>query len=609
MKNKTKRVLTSLVSAVMAVSAVTSGALFSAVAEEEEKEKPVYELDEDTIYVIPTNPNAPEKEYALPEKGSTGGKNPKDPEIQYSDYVLHKDGTVDFIGGGLLQNYKPEYCSYVEDIRTRAVVYAYDTILDRCAFGATPYTYFDLSATGMESLSYAAFNNCKIEEIKLPYTLKKIDEAAFQGAELDTIDLPSSLEVIDEDAFYVSKIKSIALPKQVKTIGHEAFYGCRNLSEVTLNEGLEYIGGNAFNESGVENIDLPSSVNYVGSYAFYDCRNLKTAKINSEFVYNEDEKDEDKFIFKDCINLEKVELSDDVETVWGYQFYNCEKLKDVKVSKNLKTIKQFGFARTAIESIDLPEGLETIEDGGLYSTKLKEVVIPKSVSYIGSSALGIPTIEKITILNPDCEFHVSAISGSTDTVIYGYKGSTAEKYAAENSKKFVALDAETATTSSTKPAVTTTAKTTATTKASTTTTAKTTATTKAATTTTAKTSATTKAATTTTAKTSATTKAATTTTAKTSATTKAATTTTAASDYVAGDANCDGKVDISDAVIIMQSISNPSKYSVIGTDPSHMTKAGQLNADVNNHGDGMTNKDALTIQKYALQLIDTLPES
>ena len=35
----------------------------------------------------------------------------------------------------------------------------------------------------------------------------------------------------------------------------------------------------------------------------------------------------------------------------------------------------------------------------------------------------------------------------------------------------------------------------------------------------------------------------------------------------------------------------------------------QLNADVNNHGDGMTNKDALTIQKYALQLIDTLPES
>ena len=59
----------------------------------------------------------------------------------------------------------------------------------------------------------------------------------------------------------------------------------------------------------------------------------------------------------------------------------------------------------------------------------------------------------------------------------------------------------------------------------------------------------------------------------------------------------------------MQSISNPSKYSVIGTDPSHMTKAGQLNADVNNHGDGMTNKDALTIQKYALQLIDTLPES
>lgn len=67
-----------------------------------------------------------------------------------------------------------------------------------------------------------------------------------------------------------------------------------------------------------------------------------------------------------------------------------------------------------------------------------------------------------------------------------------------------------------------------------------------------------------------------------------------------GDANCDGVVDISDAVIIMQSISNPSKYK--------LTEEGRKNADVTGKNDGVTNNDALAIQKLMLKLIDKLPE-
>jgi len=70
---------------------------------------------------------------------------------------------------------------------------------------------------------------------------------------------------------------------------------------------------------------------------------------------------------------------------------------------------------------------------------------------------------------------------------------------------------------------------------------------------------------------------------------------------LAGDANCDGKVDISDAVLIMQTLSNPSKYS--------LSAQGKLNGDVYKNGDGITNNDALSIQKYLLELITKLPES
>ena len=68
-----------------------------------------------------------------------------------------------------------------------------------------------------------------------------------------------------------------------------------------------------------------------------------------------------------------------------------------------------------------------------------------------------------------------------------------------------------------------------------------------------------------------------------------------------GDANCDGKVDVSDAVLIMQTLSNPSKYQ--------LTEQGKANADCSGDGDGVTNSDALAIQKFMLSLIDKLPET
>lgn len=73
-----------------------------------------------------------------------------------------------------------------------------------------------------------------------------------------------------------------------------------------------------------------------------------------------------------------------------------------------------------------------------------------------------------------------------------------------------------------------------------------------------------------------------------------------------GDSNEDGKVDISDAVLVLQAIANSDKYGVNGFDPSHITEQGFINADCNKSRDGVTTADALSIQKYVVELI-TLP--
>ena len=82
-----------------------------------------------------------------------------------------------------------------------------------------------------------------------------------------------------------------------------------------------------------------------------------------------------------------------------------------------------------------------------------------------------------------------------------------------------------------------------------------------------------------------------------------------AADGLFGDTNCDGTVDMADAVLIMQSLANPAKYGVSGTSENHITQQGIDLADVCENGNGLTTKDALSIQNYLLGNIKSLPES
>lgn len=75
---------------------------------------------------------------------------------------------------------------------------------------------------------------------------------------------------------------------------------------------------------------------------------------------------------------------------------------------------------------------------------------------------------------------------------------------------------------------------------------------------------------------------------------------------VRGDANCDGVVELADAILIMQSLANPDKYGVGGKADKPITDQGKLNGDVDDDVVGLTANDALKIQKYLLHIISNL---
>ncbi|MBQ7009830.1 MAG: glycoside hydrolase family 11 protein [Ruminococcus sp.] len=67
----------------------------------------------------------------------------------------------------------------------------------------------------------------------------------------------------------------------------------------------------------------------------------------------------------------------------------------------------------------------------------------------------------------------------------------------------------------------------------------------------------------------------------------------------AGDANCDGAVDVADIVLVKCYLINAENYS--------MTKQGTANADVQGESNGINVQDVVAIQKYVLKLIEELP--
>ena len=89
---------------------------------------------------------------------------------------------------------------------------------------------------GVESIRSKAFYKCSdLKEIKLPSTIKTIEEKAFCLCDPKEIVLPDGLETIGKDAFgFCSSLKEVTVPASVTRIDDYAFYSCTSLLEVNM---------------------------------------------------------------------------------------------------------------------------------------------------------------------------------------------------------------------------------------------------------------------------------------------------------------------------------------------------------------------------------------
>ena len=106
-------------------------------------------------------------------------------------------------------------------------------------------------------------------------------------------------------------------------------------------------------------------------------------------------------------------------------------IKKVVIENGVRSIGDSAFyGCTELTSVSIPDSVTSIGDFAFQNTSLKSVTIPASVTKIGDYAIGY-----VMGLTPQGSGYLP-IRGFT---IYGYEGSTAEKYAKDNNINFVKL--------------------------------------------------------------------------------------------------------------------------------------------------------------------------
>lgn len=103
------------------------------------------------------------------------------------------------------------------------------------------------------------------------------------------------------------------------------------------------------------------------------------------------------FEYRPQNTLTSVTLSDSIEEIGEYAFYECFALKSIDLPENLKTIGRGAFIGSGLESITLPEGLQSIGNEAFSDCGLTEITIPESVTSIGESALTGNNFTSITL--------------------------------------------------------------------------------------------------------------------------------------------------------------------------------------------------------------------
>lgn len=312
-----------------------------------------------------------------------------------------------------------------------------------------PFTWKD-NGQGLTITGYTGGGG----DITIPQTINgqtvtAIAPYAFSGlATLRSVTLPDTVTDIGAFAFAGSaSLITVKLPAELVTISEGLFAGCTYLQQLTLPGGITSIGRDAFSGcSHLTGLTIGKAVGEIGSGAFNGCASLTALQVEAGNLYFTD--------------IGGVLFSADGTRLLCYP--QGRSAADYTVPDGVLSIGDEAMAYSRIRSLTLPASLAAIGSHALRGSHLLHTVTfadGSALSVIGAGAFtncvslgSIHLPQALTLLEANafsgCNLtsvtipagtvlHTGAIPAAEGLCITGTVGSDAQRYARENSIRFI----------------------------------------------------------------------------------------------------------------------------------------------------------------------------
>lgn len=321
----------------------------------------VYTLYSDAGYIMATDGSKAKGDVTLIE--STEGLN------------LRGVATGAFKGNGSIHSITiPEGATIIENEAFRECENLQNVNLPSTMTSLGMYSFLDCSyisnfslPANIDNIGIGAFQNCTdLETFKFNQAnLTEIPDALFEGcSQLQEVDIPLSVTKINTNAFLESGVVKIGNTTNVEEVGARAFENSQ-LAQFDFNN-ISSIGVAAFKGTKIKSAELLASMTTLNEEAFRNCKNL--AKVTLP-----DDLDEiGKSAFEDCEALSTIEIPLSVTSIKANAFNNSG-LVNVMLGNNVTELGNKAFYTTSLTSITLGSGIESLENTPLFTEGLLRI--------------------------------------------------------------------------------------------------------------------------------------------------------------------------------------------------------------------------------------------
>lgn len=268
---------------------------------------------------------------------------------------------------------------------------------------------------------YCFQNNDSLRSVRIPAQITSIGKGAFRNCtSLSNVTILGNLA--DCSSY---SINATSLYHGQDTDDNSVFYntGCNADSfTVTFGEDVTRIPAYLFATGKekselrycfVTEVNISDNVQEIGKYAFYNCFALEGITIGDSVI------DIGEYSFANCTDLQAAEMGTRVNTIGDYAFSGCTNLDTLKLNSSLATISSYAFQNCSLKEIVLPASLKTLEKGAFKNCGfLNSVIIQSDLADCNKSSINTNSILKYDNSEDYSVFYNTGANADTFTVTF-----------------------------------------------------------------------------------------------------------------------------------------------------------------------------------------------